>query len=188
MDRRVIGFRLVLKKAARHYWNDTVRAIFNETGDTLVADVKSAIQRQVYDWPALSPRYSQWKDEVGLDERMLIATGYYISKIQSYEIPFGIEVTVPKNEIHPDVAEDGSIEEGHLTYLQLARIHEYGTFDADGFVLIPARPHWRPTILNFRNNKLQRFKKKINNAVVKQMRVELKKHLARHMKQRRRYA
>jgi hypothetical protein len=97
-------------------------------------EVKRRIREQRYRHKPLSQPYLEYKKRVGLDTRILIATGAYVNSISARKRRFQGElcwtVGVPET-IHPGTK---------LTYSALGRIHEFGCRKVN----IPARPHWRP--------------------------------------------
>lgn len=92
---------------------------------------------QSQDFPPLSPEYKKRKGLLGLDTRILIATGEYLSNIQirrvnGYNGKTARHVGVDSNTIH---------SQSGLPMSDLALIMEYGTSDGR----IPPRPHYGKT-------------------------------------------
>jgi hypothetical protein len=165
-----IGFRLRLSKGNRKYWNPKIEAEYRSAGIHLAEKIKRAILDQVYDWTPLTERYEQWKEEQGLDRRILIATGSYVWNIDWHPIPFGVEVTVP----------DRAHRSG-MTYKDLGRILEYGSFDQR----IPPRPHWRPVIREWKNVELRTFQRKVRKLLVGAVRKDLRDLIGYGLRSRR---
>lgn len=121
----------------------------------IVKEAKEILETQRYNWKPLKDYYKRWKIKEGLDERILIATGFYRDNIKWWvdragNIHFGVRPKV----IH---------KPSGMPLWQLARIHEYGTRR------IPSRPLWRPLLSkHLRNNK--RFANMYKRAVAKGMR------------------
>lgn len=97
-------------------------------------EVKKRIRDQRFAHVPLTKPYLQYKKRVGLDSRILIATGDYVNSIVARRRLINGELCWTVGV--PDTIHQGS----GLTYTQLARIHEFGSARAH----IPARPHWRP--------------------------------------------
>ncbi len=97
----------------------------------LVARARKVILYQEFNWFPLDPDYEQSKYENGLDTRIYIATRDYVDH--------GIGWYERNGCVYAGALEGTHIPSG-LTYRQLARIHEFGTWT------IPARPLWRPLL------------------------------------------
>ena len=113
--------------------------------------VRDQILRQVgvAEWPPLSPPYKARKAALGLDERILRATGEYAASI----VPRVDEenrqyVVAPADRPH----RDQRLSKSDATLSQSGEWLEYGTVNADGTVRMPARPHWRPVITDMVEN------------------------------------
>lgn len=134
-------------------------------------EVKAVLesQRLANTWPPLNPDYLAEKKELGLDERMLIATGDYLESIQVVEtetrlggvITFRAVAAPPAGEIH---------EPSGLEYDLLARVHEYGSAKAR----VPARPHWRPVV-----GRMKRAKDSLGQGARKATIEEMKRRMHR---------
>ena len=106
--------------------------VTRKAADRTVEVAKEILENQSFKWQALDPDYLKWKQEQGLDERILIATRDYIDNgIGQWEENRRIFVG-PLPGIH---------KPSGLTYVALSRIHEFGTWS------IPARPLWRPLLV-----------------------------------------
>lgn len=120
--------------------------------DAEVALFQQEIERQVFpsfEAHPLTPRYFARKRRQGLDERILIATGWYRDHIRVWRHR---SLTNRRERwwrigFHPRVrARDAA---GHIlpiTLDRLARVHEFGS----AINRIPARPHWRPHLRDMR--------------------------------------
>lgn len=118
-------------------------------------DLKAIITRQLIAWVPLNPKYVQRKRLLGLDPRILIATGRYVSSIQPIPQPDGSWVVGVPNE---------SLRAGSKYTLQdLARWLEYGTQK------MPARPHWRPA-RNIWRTKIVQIKQRLRFDLVQALR------------------
>lgn len=96
-------------------------------------ELRDAIRNQEFDWEALSPRYARKKEREGLDSRIYIARGDYLNAIVVRRKPVRGKVVFTVGVL------PGQHYSG-LTYVVLARIHEFGSEKMN----IPARPLWRP--------------------------------------------
>jgi hypothetical protein len=118
-------------------------------------DLKALITRQLIAWVPLSPGYTKRKRMLGLDPRILIATGRYVSSIQPIAQKDGSWiVSVPDTPLRA-----GS----KYTLKDLARWLEYGTRN------MPARPHWRPA-RNLWRTKIVQMKEKLKFNMVQELR------------------
>jgi hypothetical protein len=142
----------------------------------LAREVRMRIRAQVYNWPDLSEKYLQWKEEQGLDTRMLIAYGYYINSINAWETPTGVQVG-----IGGIAGEEPFHKRSGLSLRLIGRWLEYGTFNEDNSVRMPARPHWRPTILDWKNNKFPSEKAKIKELMVAKAKRDLRDRLRKQI-------
>jgi hypothetical protein len=160
------GWTFTLDKVDQKYWIQ-VRPVFNRIGESLVLKLRKTLRLQLYDWAELSPRYAQYKAEQGLDKRILIATGAYMWSIRHQMLWNGVRVDLP-DTLH---------SKSRLTYRQLGQYLEYGTYDAQGYLKMPPRPHWRPVIRDFKNNELVGYKQEIKNILIKELKKDLRKVL-----------
>lgn len=118
-------------------------------------DLKALITRQLIAWVPLSPQYARRKRMLGLDPRILIATGRYVSSIQAILQPDGSWIVgVPDEPLR-----SGS----KYTLKDLARWLEFGTQH------MPARPHWR-TARNIWRTKLLQIKQRLRFNLVQELR------------------
>jgi len=142
----------------RAYENSYVKAI-----DEFYEYIIRVLDQQKYKWKPLNEEYKKWKNEEGLDTRILIATKFYRDNIVK-EVGEGYAfVGVKAGVKHVD--QDG--KEGiELTYL--AKIHEWGTIKSGHWV--PPRPLWRPAISVF----IRRWNKEHKNEMLVNMKKEFK--------------
>ena len=122
---------------------DKVGRLASELAD----QVRLVILTQGYTWQPLSPGYVAEKVKAGLDERILIATGFYVENIQAFLSRGGASggsrwrVGFPPGMTH---------EPSQIDINLLAKWLEFGT------VNMPPRPHWRPVwsrfVVNGRKN------------------------------------
>lgn len=118
-------------------------------------DLKALITRQLIAWVPLNKKYARKKRMMGLDPRILIATGRYVSSIQPIAQQDGSwVVALPDEKLRP-----GS----KYTLKDLGRWLEYGTRH------MPARPHWRPA-RNIWRTKLLQIKERLKFNMVQELR------------------
>lgn len=103
--------------------------------DEMANRAKEVIKKQAYKWAPLSPDYKAFKKKKGLDRRILIATKDYI------ENGIGSYVKGKTTFVGPL---PGTHKPSGLPYEKLAEYLEYGTFNTDGSVKMPARRLWGP--------------------------------------------
>lgn len=108
------------------------------------------ITGQKLSWRPLTPSYLAGKGVLGLDTRVLIATGEYLGSIDIRKVKQGGDKIRYHVGVDPDATHSGGLNMGVL-----ALVMEYGT--ADGRV--PARPHygvtWNQVRKQVRNNCLK---------------------------------
>lgn len=97
--------------------------------EEVVKEAKRVLENQTYNWKPLKEYYKKRKIKMGLDERILIATGFYKNHIEAWTYRGRVHFGVRKTVIH---------EPSGLPLYVIARIHEFGTRT------VPARPLWRP--------------------------------------------
>ena len=117
------------------------------------------IKAQEFDWPPLSSVTKQIKQRAGLDPRTLIATGDYVNSIKA--------VQVGRTAWTVDVP-DGIHMSSKMTYSQLRKIHEYGSFEQN----VPPRPHWR-TLADDYKSRLPQIKSAITRRLARRVRSRL---------------
>jgi len=147
------NFVSVFKHSAMTATARQMHSVADEFRDTL----QEVIRSQLMAWKPLSPGYQKAKKKSGLDERILIATGEYVSKIcvMREETKNGVLYSVgfPSGALH-----EGSGLPLHV----LARVHEFGSSKAH----VPPRPHWRPTISMFMS-RVPRMTKDIQEDIIR---------------------
>lgn len=115
-----------------------------EEAQKLAADIRKVIYRQLYNWVPLATGTAKAKEALGLDPRILIATGAYVKNIKARpRVGRGgcsaVWVVGNSDRLHPGDT---------FTYKELSRWLEFGT-KRSGQVVIPARPHFRPVWARF---------------------------------------
>lgn len=125
-----------------------------EMAEEFADDVREILSRQLIAWVPLSKEYARHKREMGLDPRILIATGRYINSIQPIEQKDGSWVVSVPNELL-----QGSTKH---TLKDLARWLEYGTRT------MPARPHWRPAMQLWRT-KIYQVRRRVRHDIATEM-------------------
>lgn len=134
--------------------NMALSGLGKEMAEEFADDLKALITRQLIAWVPLSPKYVKRKRMLGLDPRILIATGRYVSSIQPIAQDDGSYiVSVPNQPLR-----SGS----KYTLQDLARWLEYGTRN------MPARPHWRPA-RNIWRTKLVQMKERLKFNLVQEL-------------------
>lgn len=112
--------------------------------------VMDNITGQKLSWKPLTPGYLARKGILGLDTRVLIATGEYVNNIDIRKLPDRESKLRFHVGVDPDATHSSGINMGLLSL-----ILEYGT--ADG--RIPARPHfsatWSQVLKKVRTNTLK---------------------------------
>lgn len=105
------------------------------------ADLTRLVEQQAFAWVPLSDGYARKKQMLGLDPRILIATGRYVKSFQPIQDASGQWVVgIPATPLHA-----GS----RHTLRDLARWLEFGTRT------MPARPHWRPAMALWKTKSYQ---------------------------------
>jgi len=119
----------IFAKHAKLAADEFVYEVAKEFQDYLI----DVIETQRYKWKPLSFDYKRRKWLQGLDERIYIATGFFVDSITIWEDKSGVHVGFLPGLVH---------EPSGLQIEVLARILEFGSAKAQ----IPARPLWRPAI------------------------------------------
>ena len=139
-----------LNQAKKNY-NLIGRDIVDKNSEIYLKELKSEIENQTPNWTPLNPAYKKRKAILGLDERILIATGEYLANIQVRHI----ETMNDKLSNHVGVDAKKKHSNSNLTMHELAMIMEFGTSDGR----IPARPlymtAWRKVLPEIRRNTLE---------------------------------
>jgi hypothetical protein len=132
----------------------TVSGMSYELAAEFADDLKAILDRQLIAWVPLNKEYALRKRLLGLDPRILIATGRYVNSIQPLQQPDGSWVVgVPEEPLGA-----GS----KYTLRDLARWLEYGT------QRMPARPHWRPA-KNVWRTKIYQMKRRMHFDLVREL-------------------
>ena len=132
----------------------SLRGVSRDMAEEFADDLRTIISRQLISWVPLSKEYAKRKRILGLDPRILIATGRYIESITPVQNPDGSwVVSVPAEPLRP-----GSKH----TLKDLARWLEYGTRT------MPARPHWRPAMQIWRT-KIYQVRRRVRHDIVQEM-------------------
>lgn len=135
--------------------NMSIEGLGKDLAEEFADDLRMLISRQLIAWAPLSKPYRTYKRRMGLDPRILIATGRYVHSIQPIQQRDGSWiVSVPEEPLKP-----GS----KYTLRDLARWLEYGT------ATMPARPHWRPA-KNIWRTKLYQMKRRMHFNMVQELR------------------
>ncbi len=131
-----------------------LQGLEEEMANQFADDLRGIISRQLISWVPLSSGYAIRKRTLGLDPRILIATGRYVNSIQAMQQKDGTWlVSVPDEPLRP-----GSKH----TLKDLARWLEYGT------LRMPARPHWRPA-QNIWRTKIYQMKRRLHFDLVQEL-------------------
>lgn len=170
-----------LKKADMRAFEKTMDSFMKDALDHIRVLLKQAaidfayrVQNYIYNqegkmgWAPLTEDYAKWKENNGLDDRTLIATGEYASRIQpqpmrdrlgrftsfrtisAAQVPDArIRVGLPGTSIKTD--EDGAPDSDAPSYRQLGMWLEFGTSS------MPARPHFGPASFLFKSRELPRI-------------------------------
>ena len=126
-----------LEKAALEAWNDVVDQDGRQIANLFKDDLQKLVRAQSEPWPPLSPKYLQRKIKLGMDQRMLIASGNYLKKIRALRAGVGRWVVEPPDTIMEPTKLNPKPK---FTYRQLAVVLESGSMTRN----IPPRPHWDP--------------------------------------------
>ena len=116
----------------------------DETAQKITRDVRWGLEGQTFDHIPLNPGYLEWKNQVGLDNRILVATQTYIKSIeqpkkQAKRRTPGLDE--PPNEQTWEVGPpDVFHQPSGMNTRDLALLHEFGSHRLN----IPPRPHWTP--------------------------------------------
>jgi len=130
----------------------TVSTVANEVASTAVQSFaeqeREAFVRRIeqqdfqsFDAAPLTPRYAAWKAKKGLDPRIMIATGWYKGKIETFKRKNSkLSTTFHVGFKARTLARDEKGQRVPFPLWKVARVHEKGSVKMH----IPARPHWRP--------------------------------------------
>ena len=142
----------------------------------LVKNVKSQKHKEggkgFDEWKPLNRAYAARKEKLGLDNRMLIATGKYLEEI-SVRLPRvdGEKVTYI---VEPSKKAVAGQKTSDFTYGQLSVVLERGSVSRS----IPPRPHWGPTGAEFAN-RYSEFAEKLQRRFIKDFDGKIKDCLSR---------
>lgn len=144
-----------VKKEIKDNKTINMNSISQRMAEEFADDLKRIISRQVFAWVPLSPKYKERKKYLGLDPRILIATGTYINSIQAMQNEDGTwTVGVPPTPLSPTTK---------YTLQDLASWLEWGTKN------MPPRPHWRPAMVIWKT-KIQQVKQTIKFTTTQMLR------------------
>lgn len=123
--------------ASRNFSRNLANHLAGRVRQVLIA------QEEASNWAPLSPEYARYKEREGLDDRILIATRFYLHRIRARldETGDGYVVGLPRQQIPG--------QQDSLTYEQLSIWLEFGTRNADGSFKMPPRPHFQPVFTAF---------------------------------------
>jgi hypothetical protein len=143
---------------------------------TLVKNVKAQKYKEggggFAEWKPLNRAYAARKEKLGLDNRMLIATGKYLEEI-SVRLPRvdGEKVTYIVEPSKKTVIGQNTAD---FTYGWLSVVLERGSVSRN----IPPRPHWGPTGAEFANRRSE-FAEKLQRRFIKDFDNRIKDCLSR---------
>jgi hypothetical protein len=134
-------YTLILKHMKKEGIEEA-RDVMWEEAEYMASMVQVNILMQMLRFKPLSEWYARRKERLGLDPRILIATGAYVDSIGARWRAAKTKVYVgpPPEEKHPD---------SNITYTMLGAVHEFGSKSRN----IPARPHWRPTLSQWKKRR-----------------------------------
>lgn len=167
-----VGMEWRVDKRYAAYIDEEVLKMLFEAGKDLARSIRQAIRKQIYIWWPLSPAYAKWKEDNELDDRILIATGEYVKNIRAYRTPLGVHVGLPENKTH---ASNG------VPLRLLGMWLEFGTHNKDGSWKMRPRPHWRPEVRNFKNNKSEDLRRRVRVRIQANLSHEMSKRVRTHL-------
>jgi len=132
--------------------DDLIKQALIQSGEYVESTAVKHLKNQDLPWQPLTPRYLarklryKAKGSRTLSEKILIATGTYFQSITTY-----IEGLIAFVGVKRGVAR----EEDGTDVVNIAIVHELGAPNAN----IPARPLWKPTLEECKNEIIERFKK-----------------------------
>lgn len=136
----------------------------------LAKELRDAIYKNRFKMKPLTAAYLAYKREHGLDPRVLISQKKYVRAIKAMPTPFGSRVGIARG-----VRTDGG---KRIRYDALQKWLEYGTrhrLPNGRVVVVPARPHWRPMMKVWRENRA-RYGLRIKSRVGAKMAELLRAH------------
>ncbi len=136
-------------------FSDAPKIIEEEVRD-FAEDEREAFQRRIelQDFPSfnaapLSPAYAKRKERLGLDPRVMIATGYYYKEIRVFRRKVSKRaVTLYIGHHKRAQARDHKDQRVPILLNTLAAVHEKGSAKMN----IPPRPHWGPHLALMRTH------------------------------------
>lgn len=146
------GFRPFIEVKPFGQWKETLKMIGKldpaiklasvkaqlKVCNVIKTKVKSHIRLNDLGWTKLSTKYAARKERVGLDSRILIASGAYYWGIQVWHIPTRNLVMVG---VKKGLKSTAFGKRSKLDVAQIAAIHEFSNGKR-----LPRRPLWNPTI------------------------------------------
>jgi len=123
-------------------------------------------------WKPLNRAYAARKEKLGLDNRMLIASGNYLKEIK-VRLPRIDDVNVTYI-VEPSTKTVRNQKMSDFTYGWLSVVLERGSVSRN----IPPRPHWGPTGAEFANRHSE-FAEKLQRKFVKEFDIRIKDCLSR---------
>lgn len=161
-------FFSIFKKGARLEANKLTEKLAKEIAE----EAKDIIRNQKYELAPLSPAYEKHKEKKNLDPRIFVATRDYLDHGIGHwkKGKFNFVGPLPKKR-----------RNGKLKHTDVARWLEFGTFNEDGSVKMPARPMWRAL-----KSSVKRRSKILKQAYAKAMRAQMKAALKTKVKSKKR--
>lgn len=153
-------------------------------GRLIVEDYKSSLIKNIKsqkfvdggkgfpEWKPLSPPYAARKEKLGLDKRMLIATGKYLKEI-NVRLPIIDDLKV-SYLVEPSKKTVYDQKVSEFTYSWLSAVLERGSVSRN----IPPRPHWGPTKAEFENRRSE-FAERLQKRFVKEFDLRIKECISR---------
>lgn len=131
-------------RVLRNTTNRVAKREGRELANLYAVRVQNAIYAQSLNHVPLNPAYRRWKQRVGLDDRILIATGEYVDSI-SWFVDRRIRGVTGEEFVTYRVGLPNRRHSSGIDLGFLMRILEHGTRTG-----IPARPHFAPIWRQFR--------------------------------------
>jgi len=135
-----------VSEAATAVLDEEVAKFSEDEKDLFVVEIETQDVTSFKTVP-LNPDYKQWKILHGLDERVMIATGWYVSQIKVQHKSTGKYGTLYYVGFdNRALARDADGNTVPFTLVSLAWVHEKGSAKAH----VPARPHWGPHLMKMK--------------------------------------
>lgn len=125
----------VIERESRSFARDSAYRIASR----LAGQLRAKILAQSFHHQSLNPAYLAWKTRMGLDTRILIASGAYVNSIQPRKV----------GDTSYNISPGSQVTESGATLHDIGFWHEFGTEN------MPARPHWQPIWREFSRNQSQ---------------------------------